>query len=159
MVDNANGDLHIKSDTCRPVNRGISLPEVTVDWDNAPRTGTLDIGADEFGNGSLIQSFDPRLTNLDDVYLSPAQPNPFNPHTLVQYGITNAGSGKPFECAVFSTSGKLIRMLKRGAAIAGNYALQWDAKDDNGVQVASGAYVIKLVAGGKSVTTNVVFMK
>jgi len=155
----ATGDFHFSSDTCRPLNRGTALAQVTLDWDNAPRIGTLDIGADEYNNNTPIQFMPEEITTIQEAYLSPASPNPFNPVTCVRYGIATAEAGTPCEIAILSLEGRLIRTLRSGPAFPGTYAIQWDAKDDNGFQVASGAYLIWLTVGSKGSTTRAVFMK
>jgi len=157
--NNATGNLHLSSDTCRPVNRGVSLPQVTDDWDNTARTGTIDIGADEFGNTSAISYLPSETGPIKQGYLSPATPNPFNPSTVVRYGVANSDWGKRFTITVISADGSTVRTLKAGTAFPGSYAVAWDARDNTGKIVSSGAYAVRLSVGEKSMSTRVVFMK
>lgn len=48
FVQPATGDLHLTSQSLEAIDRGISLPEVTHDFDGQERDARPDVGADEF---------------------------------------------------------------------------------------------------------------
>ena len=52
FVDAAGGDLHLAAGASSAIDKGAATSNVTDDWDGQSRTGTIDIGADEYGGGS-----------------------------------------------------------------------------------------------------------
>lgn len=80
-----------------------------------------------------------------------AQPNPFNPRTILRFEITQPG---PLSLTIHDTRGRLVRTLVRGQHFnAGTFNLPWDGTRDDSSTVAAGAYIVRLVtAQGKSST-------
>jgi len=71
-------------------------------------------------------------------------PNPFNPSTTITYNLPEAAQ---VTLEVLDMSGRCIRTLVYGVAPAGSHQVVWDARNDQGQQVASGAYVYRIKAG------------
>jgi hypothetical protein len=75
-------------------------------------------------------------------FLGPNVPNPFNPATLLRYGLAAAG---PVRLDIFDGRGRLVRSLvRRPYVAAGFYTATWDGRDDGGRPVASGVYHARL---------------
>lgn len=70
-------------------------------------------------------------------------PNPFNPTTDVKYQLPLESSIK---LVVYNLLGQQVKVLAEATQSAGFYNVTWDAKDDNGVPVATGFYVYRLNA-------------
>jgi hypothetical protein len=70
-------------------------------------------------------------------------PNPFNPTTELQFSV-------PYESKVqiliFDILGRKVKTLVDNTFAAGNYKANWDARDDNGLSVASGVYLYRIIA-------------
>ncbi|OGJ87599.1 MAG: hypothetical protein A2268_04125 [Candidatus Raymondbacteria bacterium RifOxyA12_full_50_37] len=143
--DVSAGNLHLVSDTSSAINNGVNLSDVTLDWDGLARDSQNDIGADEYSNNPV--AVDVSAAIKGETYLSNAHPNPFNPSTVIRYGISKRESFCPFSITVLSADGKEVRTLVEGIMIGGNYAVKWDGADNTGNQVASGRYIIRLQAG------------
>ncbi len=144
--DEAQADLHIKSDTCAPVDAGTTLSSVTDDWDGTMRTGTYDIGADESPfTHNAIQGYG--ITETDGLALAGPEPNPFNPVTILRYKVPHTMAGNDLCISVHDMAGRAIRTVHRAAATPGCHAALWDGLDDNGKPIPSGAYVISLRCG------------
>ncbi|RMF58481.1 MAG: T9SS C-terminal target domain-containing protein, partial [Calditrichaeota bacterium] len=71
-------------------------------------------------------------------------PNPFNPKTLISYRLPVATE---IELAVYNVLGQKIATLVTGFQKAGTYSVEWNGKDDNGIDVATGIYLFRLHAG------------
>lgn len=82
---------------------------------------------------------------------SPA-PNPFNGSVTVRYGLPEAG---PVTLTVYNAIGQPVRTLVGGSRDAGLYAVIWDGRDDGGRPVASGVYLVRMVAGTAKMTAKV----
>jgi len=76
--------------------------------------------------------------------LSQNYPNPFNPETQIRYELP---STEKVKIAVYNVNGQLIRILFDGLQSAGRHVVQWGGKTENGYQVASGIYLVRMEAG------------
>jgi hypothetical protein len=88
--------------------------------------------------------------------LRPNVPNPFNPRTTVYFDLAQAGR---VSVRVYSVSGRLVRTLVSEDMSAGNHAVVWDGIDDTGRSVASGAYLVQLVAKDRTDSRSMVLLK
>ncbi|MDZ7345447.1 MAG: Ig-like domain-containing protein, partial [candidate division KSB1 bacterium] len=71
-------------------------------------------------------------------------PNPFNPTTTIQFELPAA---RPVKLAVYSLTGKIIRILAEGEYPAGIHTVVWDARDESGQPVPTGIYYCRITAG------------
>ncbi len=78
--------------------------------------------------------------------LAPAYPNPFNAETTVQYALPRRGHVK---LAVFNVKGQVVRRLVDEVQPAGVTIARWNGRDEQGNEVGSGVYFIRLKAGQK----------
>jgi flagellar hook assembly protein FlgD len=76
--------------------------------------------------------------------LNQNNPNPFNPQTLIEFGLPRSG---PTELRVFDSRGRVVRTLVSGELAAGFHSVIWNGFDDEGHRVASGVYFYRLVSG------------
>ncbi|MBI4532155.1 MAG: hypothetical protein HY709_11625 [Candidatus Latescibacteria bacterium] len=84
--------------------------------------------------------------------LGPAYPNPFNPFTILPFALpANLGGSErtaSIRLTVYNALGQSIRTLLEGPLPAGNHAVTWDGRDNQGKTVPSGVYLARLEAGG-----------
>jgi hypothetical protein len=71
-------------------------------------------------------------------------PNPFNPNTRIRYEIGTPGR---VLIEILDITGRMVRVLKDGNHLAGNYEVAWDGLDNSGMPVASGIYFCLLQSG------------
>ena len=71
-------------------------------------------------------------------------PNPFNPSTVVPFHVAAAGRVR---LLIYNAYGQRIRTLVDGVREAGLYRVVWDGTDDDAVEVSSGLYFVRLLAG------------
>jgi hypothetical protein len=93
-------------------------------------------------------------------------PNPFwseatsrfagNPSTRIRFRLTKAASTK---LVVLNLMGQPVRTLFVGEMAAGERVMEWDARDDAGLPVPSGAYVYRLESGGEVQSKALMFLK
>ncbi len=72
-------------------------------------------------------------------------PNPFNPATSIRYSLAAPGDVK---LVIYNALGQEVRTLVDNYKLSGEYAAQWDARDEAGRAVASGVYVYRLEVNG-----------
>jgi len=98
-----------------------------------------------------VTSTKPVENVIRDYNLSQNYPNPFNPVTTIKYQIPEAGM---VSLKVYNLIGQEIATLVNGQKTAGEYTVQFDARDLN-----SGIYFYKLTAGNKVYTRKMIVLK
>jgi flagellar hook assembly protein FlgD len=77
--------------------------------------------------------------------------------TEVSYGVPEAAG--PVTIAVYSVSGKLVRVLVDGEQEAGFQSVVWDGRDEGGAPVASGVYFCRMNAAGFQDVAKMILLK
>ena len=113
------------------VDRATGL--VTDDWDGHARTGTADIGADEYSSTGLIPAGLP-------------------------LGGTRVAPGN-YTLSVYNVSGKRICALRRGFGSPAIGHVKWDGRDSRGSMTPSGVYWLVLQREGTTVTGKLVRLR
>jgi hypothetical protein len=85
-----------------------------------------------------------------------AQPNPFNPHVSISFGLRTADRVR---LLVFDVRGRMVRRLADGRLEAGDHRLGWDGTDDGGRPLSSGVYWLCLERTGHRETREVVLLR
>ncbi len=74
-------------------------------------------------------------------------PNPFNPSTIIQYNLPVAADVK---LQVYNLLGQEVATLVNIAQSAGQYQIEWNGRDSNGADAASGIYLYRIEAKGNN---------
>ncbi|MDP8268483.1 MAG: T9SS type A sorting domain-containing protein [Candidatus Tenebribacter davisii] len=93
----------------------------------------------------------PMVTSLDGNY-----PNPFNPTTMIKYGLSEDSF---VTLQVYNIKGEKLKTLVNEELEAGYHDIHWNGKDDNGKTTASGVYFYKMKAGNVVETKKMILMK
>jgi len=75
--------------------------------------------------------------------LSQNYPNPFNPVTTIKYQIPKFSE---VNLEIYNIAGQLVKTLVNKNQPMGYYLINWNGKDSNGQNVASGIYFFRLIA-------------
>jgi hypothetical protein len=73
-------------------------------------------------------------------------PNPFNFSTEISFQINRPNT---LELTVINLEGKEVKYLCRGLITAGNHECIWDGKNEQGLPVSSGVYLVRLITNNK----------
>ncbi len=95
-------------------------------------------------------------TTPRDYSLMQNYPNPFNPSTTIEFAVPSASR---VTLAVYNLLGQQVRTLVDREMNEGTYPVQWDGRDDNGVQLSSGIYIYRMVAGEFVATQKMILSK
>lgn len=79
-----------------------------------------------------------------DFELKQNHPNPFNLTTLIEYELPRASQVR---IQIYNVLGQRVRFLVDELQPAGRIKVQWDGRDDQGVEVAAGVYFCRMAAG------------
>lgn len=118
---------------------------VVVGIDGVPQKGAAD---------TELIAVDRMLPETFDVAQN--YPNPFNPSTEIAYQLPEASH---VNIEVFDVRGVKVRTLVQGDMAAGFHKATWDARSDNGAQVASGLYFYVVKAGEHVMKKRMTFVK
>ena len=88
--------------------------------------------------------------------LSQNYPNPFNATTRIAFSLPRKGLAS---VTIYNTLGRRVRTLASGVFPAGDHELVWDARDDSGVESASGVYFYDLTSGAQRFSRKMVLLK
>jgi hypothetical protein len=83
-------------------------------------------------------------------------PNPFNPVTTIPFTLEQESSVK---LVVYDITGREIKRVVEGHRPAGASTASWDGADENGSQVPSGVYFVKLEAGTTTQTIKMILAR
>jgi hypothetical protein len=90
-------------------------------------------------------------------FLAPNAPNPFNPSTTLEYGLSSPG---PVRMVIYDGRGRRVRTLvSENWVTAGAYRAIWNGTDDSGATVASGVYFARLELGGRTLQRRMTLLK
>ena len=95
-------------------------------------------------------------TPVYGITLQQNSPNPFNPSTWISFTLKVEAE---VEITVFNIRGEKVVMLMNGMAAAGQNTVHWDGQDSSGRSVASGVYLYRLKAGGRSYQRKMLMLK
>lgn len=87
------------------------------------------------------------------VSLAAARPSPFTERTELSFTLARAGRAS---LAVYDVAGRRVRGLADRAFVAGAHRLTWDGRDDRGVRLEAGVYLVLLDAAGERAARRVV---
>jgi hypothetical protein len=85
-----------------------------------------------------------------------AAPNPFNPRTEIRFELEHSGD---VQLEIFDVAGRLVRGWGFPQLEAGPHSIPWDAHDAHGNAVASGVYHLRLLTGGKVMTSRAALLR
>ena len=88
--------------------------------------------------------------------LHPNYPNPINPTTTLRFSLPQAGE---VELSIYNLMGQRVANLVRGVQEAGPHVLQWNGRDEQGRELASGVYFYHLQAGAQVETRKLLLLR
>jgi hypothetical protein len=101
--------------------------------------------------GTSTSTPDAGRSTPDAIALHGAYPNPFNPTTAIRFTLD---AGRQTRLAVYDVLGRQIAVLVDGPMPAGEHKATFDAST-----LTSGVYIVRLEAGGMSMTRRVTLLK
>lgn len=92
----------------------------------------------------------------DALRVSRVFPNPFNPRVKVEFSLPEAAH---VEAVIYDLQGRRVRTLVSGPLPAGQHALRWDSRDEDGRRQPTGTYLLRLSDGVSQRTTKLLLVK
>jgi len=104
-------------------------------------------------NSSVDSSQDHIISNF---HLFQNYPNPFNSSTIISYEIVEEANAT---LKIYDILGREVRKLVNSSQKPGHYKINWDGRNNQGKEVASGIYFYELKAGNYKATRKLVLIK
>ncbi len=114
------------------------------------------IGVMEGGSERYSSQLEASLNHKFQFSLSQNFPNPFNPTTKIHFSLDKE---EVVQLCIYDISGGLVRTIAHRKMTPGVYSEEWNGRDAKGQVVASGIYIYRLKAGGRTLTKKMVFLK
>ena len=108
------------------------------------------------GGGTVDAIYENKDIIAEDFILYDNYPNPFNPSTNISYSILNR---EHVNIVIFDVNGSKVIELFNGYESAGTYSIDWNGKNEKGIQVSAGVYLYSIEAGESSQTKRMVLLK
>jgi 1,4-alpha-glucan branching enzyme len=88
--------------------------------------------------------------------LSQNYPNPFNPSTTVQFELPRLSK---VNLVIFDLLGRKVKTLVNKSVAPGKYEVQWNGRNESGVPVSSGIYILHFRAGKFEQNRRIILLK
>jgi hypothetical protein len=90
------------------------------------------------------------------ITIHPNFPNPFNPSTTLHYDLSEP---TPITLAIHDITGHRVKTLFEGEQTSGYKSIQWNAANDDGVNLPAGIYFYTIRSGNISISQKLIYMK
>ena len=163
MINNAYIALYNENNVDEAVkifNEAVKQPKLSTEMELADLQNAIISYADVLGNRvsnlSTLQSSSTKETSDEaaipaEYELSDNYPNPFNPTTMIHYGLPENGF---VTLKVYDVLGREVATLVNEYKTAGSYNTVF-----NGSNLASGVYIYRLTAGSHNMVKKMILMK
>ncbi|MGH1362148.1 MAG: FlgD immunoglobulin-like domain containing protein [Calditrichia bacterium] len=82
-------------------------------------------------------------TEIPERFEISAFPNPFNGQTIISYLLAEAGD---VQVTIYNSLGQEVRALLESRQTSGEHQVVWDGRGNNGLQLTSGKYIVRVAA-------------
>lgn len=152
---NINGNIRLDPQFCNAGGGDLTIRSSSPCMPYSPPNTQCDlIGAK--GVGCPVGSADEDASTDEGFRALRVDPNPFRSETRIDF--TPPGTG-PVRIAIVETTGRLVRELHSGSAPDGNLRLVWDGRNDAGVPVAAGVYLVRADSPTGSIARSVIVLR
>ena len=83
-------------------------------------------------------------------------PNPFNPSTTIEFSIQNPGK---IELSIYNLRGQKVKSLVSDHLGSGLHKVVWNGEDDQGREVGSGIYLVRMQSSGYTMSKKITLIK
>jgi photosystem II stability/assembly factor-like uncharacterized protein len=144
-----------------PFNEG--LPSAVLVMDLSISVQDRKLRAVTHGNGVYERNLidpstigDPPHSLPQEPFLRQNYPNPFNALTTIPFTLPDPDF---VTMTVYDGLGRTVRTLISASYSSGHYAVLWDGRDENGREIESGSYIVRMETGSHARSIKVVLAR
>jgi hypothetical protein len=170
IIDSVGGDVYYQFRDFSGVTPSDSVQAQLPNWTVTvmgmyhARARVTAAGDVDPGNDSLMRYVTVTATGIEEPVTSlplsfafaGARPNPFGEQTALGYALPEEAR---VSLRVYSTAGKLLRVLRAALQPPGYYVVSWDGRDEQGRQLGRGVYFCCLTAGNQAARQKVMIVR
>jgi len=119
-------------------------------WINLSRN--IDVEGDP--NTAVLEDYSDALPTAFTLHQN--HPNPFNSGTVIRFALPTSSD---VELVIYNLAGQKVATLVQGLRLAGDYAINWDGRSEDGGVLASGIYFYQLRAGEHQETRKLLLLR
>ena len=109
------------------------------------------------GNTQFMENHEQDIPILPDEFMLVQNfPNPFNSSTVISYRLDE---DTEVQVSIYNLLAQRIKLLYEGFQQKGFYQYRWDARDENGNEIGTGIYLIRLETPKYKATRKMVYMR
>ena len=139
------------------------IPESDLENDTRYYWQVTAIDEDSLITRSDVWTFDVGYLAVDEYAMVPDEftlqqnfPNPFNPSTIIRYGLPEDSN---VSLVIYDLRGNVVHTLESGAKSAGWYEQVWNGETADGKTISTGIYFARIVAGDYSQVIKMLYLK
>jgi hypothetical protein len=91
----------------------------------------------------------------DEMVLLPNYPNPFRPHTFIDFRLDE---NRQVDISIYNVRGRKIRNIQQARLEAGVYTVMWDGRDERGNRVAAGVYYCRMQTNDRTLNQKITLL-
>ncbi|MBN2104691.1 T9SS type A sorting domain-containing protein [bacterium] len=154
QTENDEGDMMYPGIDC-----GVMQNEflIAYEFDSGPTDANVDIQASFYPDeyvGSLVE--DKPAVAIGRFSLSSNYPNPFNPSTTIAFYLSARADVK---VRILDLQGRTVTVLMDSSMPAGAHTVQWNGRNSDGMEAASGIYMYCIQSGKQVRSAKMMLMK
>jgi hypothetical protein len=130
--------------------------DATATFANGGDFGDVLTVVDQLAAQATCVECDDPSASPDAFLVSHNYPNPFNPSTTIHYQLPAGGRTR---IHVYDIHGDLVQTLLDADQAAGVYTVRWDGRNEGGMRVASGTYLLRIETGVRVETRKLLLTK
>ena len=163
FVDTLNNNYQLLQgspciDAGTPDTTGLNLPSTDLAGNPRIYNGRIDIGAYEWRDTNSVVT--PDTSFIHKLYLFQNTPNPFTNETEILFITADYERVKDYTLSIYNVKGQLVRKYSgRNHNFWVKTKITWDGTDENGYEVAPGAYFYKLEYGDNAVVRKMLLVR
>jgi len=133
--------MDVNGDKLPGIYEPFAINNSIVHVNDSLETPDIDLVLDLLSRSTDVENEALLADSPDEFMLMQNYPNPFNSNTNIRYQLPSAAE---ITLRIFNMLGEEIRTMNLGEQTSGIHHVEWDSRDNHGMEVASGFYVYQI---------------
>ncbi|MDX9977600.1 MAG: two-component regulator propeller domain-containing protein, partial [Candidatus Cloacimonadales bacterium] len=130
---------------------------LVLEKDNWVEYNTKQLKFHTFVNPTKIRLIDNNISK--PVFQVSNYPNPFNPNTNIYLDLGQLDTREKINIVIYNVKGQVVRNLFNGLPDENKMVIQWDGKNNKGIELSTGIYFYRVDYNGKTQYNKMLLLK